>query len=1027
MRAGRILNIPTPMPSAASSAAKRDRLVQSHRADFDDYRSRLAARAGRRPSAAGGSVQSPARSRPSRRRPPAPRAGPAAAVEGRSGQARRRGARAAATTPAARERALKEAQSRVSRSGEERRRPAEAARAEEPAARRAGEERRRQAGAARRRPSPPSAEAAKPAPPGPRRRSAEGRPRRPKPAALTPAPAAAPSLRPPPRPSQRQPSRPRRSAKQAEPRPEAAKKARSGQAQAEGRATAAAEPSLIDEFLDNPIALAGLAARPAAARRLRRCGHGGARRPRRPSSRTASSAPPRGAGGAGIRRARRRRGAVGPRRPRCSRRPGMEAEEVDPIAEADVYMAYGRDAQAEEILKEALAKDPNRIAGACQAARDLRQPQGRAGIRADRAQAEGLTDGSGPEWDKAAGARALDRSAERPLRRAARCGRHRQAAAAGGAAGAAAAAPALDFDLGGGTRQASRRTDITLDEPAEGRTGFAGARFRPRRRARPRRGAEEPTSRPRARSRSTGRAPTSPRAAAWTSISTWAAASLRRLQPPPAPRPLRPRPTSGGLDFDLNLDLGDTAGRAPDETAAPMDLSAISLDLGRPASPRAARATIRSGRKSRPSSTSPRPTRRWATRTARASCSTRSMQGRRRRAEGPGRAAARQARLAHPSRDDRGRAPAFSYARIALGLEYDGSRFLGWQTQPGGGAVQDALEAALGADRRRRRSSVTCAGRTDRGVHARAGGALRHRAARPDIGLGARRERAAARRGRGALVAPSRRRIPCALQRALAHLSLRAAQPRRCARRSPRAASAGSTCRSTWSAMRAAARAARRRARLLRVPLRRMPGEDAGAHAARARHRAQRRAHRFRAARQRLPAPHGAQHRRHAGLRRQGQASRRDWVGEVLRSRDRARAAPTFGAEGLYLERSSTTHWNCRARLPRDACPHEDARQDLRHHAPAGRARRGARPAPTRSASCSIRPARATSRPSARSRSATRCRRSCRRVALFVNPDAAQVRAGARAACGRRCCSSTARRRPSSARSSACLTSRPAG
>jgi hypothetical protein len=38
----------------------------------------------------------------------------------------------------------------------------------------------------------------------------------------------------------------------------------------------------------------------------------------------------------------------------------MEAEEVDPIAEADVYMAYGRDAQAEEILKEALQKDASR-------------------------------------------------------------------------------------------------------------------------------------------------------------------------------------------------------------------------------------------------------------------------------------------------------------------------------------------------------------------------------------------------------------------------------------------------------------------------------------------------------------------------------------------------------------------------------------------------------------------------------------------------------------------------------------------
>jgi pilus assembly protein FimV len=38
----------------------------------------------------------------------------------------------------------------------------------------------------------------------------------------------------------------------------------------------------------------------------------------------------------------------------------IDSHEVDPIAEAEVYMAYGRDAQAEEILKEALGKDPSR-------------------------------------------------------------------------------------------------------------------------------------------------------------------------------------------------------------------------------------------------------------------------------------------------------------------------------------------------------------------------------------------------------------------------------------------------------------------------------------------------------------------------------------------------------------------------------------------------------------------------------------------------------------------------------------------
>ncbi|MBM3354783.1 MAG: tRNA pseudouridine(38-40) synthase TruA [Betaproteobacteria bacterium] len=59
-----------------------------------------------------------------------------------------------------------------------------------------------------------------------------------------------------------------------------------------------------------------------------------------------------------------------------------------------------------------------------------------------------------------------------------------------------------------------------------------------------------------------------------------------------------------------------------------------------------------------------------------------------------------------------------STTRIALGIEYDGSRFLGWQTQPGGGTVQDALQSALSGIAAEP-VGVTCAGRTDRGVHAR--------------------------------------------------------------------------------------------------------------------------------------------------------------------------------------------------------------------------------------------------------------------------------------------------------------------
>jgi len=57
--------------------------------------------------------------------------------------------------------------------------------------------------------------------------------------------------------------------------------------------------------------------------------------------------------------------------------------------------------------------------------------------------------------------------------------------------------------------------------------------------------------------------------------------------------------------------------------------------------------------------------------------------------------------------------------RIALTLAYDGARFDGWQTQPSGRTVQDALESSLAA-LAGHRVRVACAGRTDAGVHASA-------------------------------------------------------------------------------------------------------------------------------------------------------------------------------------------------------------------------------------------------------------------------------------------------------------------
>lgn len=55
--------------------------------------------------------------------------------------------------------------------------------------------------------------------------------------------------------------------------------------------------------------------------------------------------------------------------------------------------------------------------------------------------------------------------------------------------------------------------------------------------------------------------------------------------------------------------------------------------------------------------------------------------------------------------------------RYALGIEYDGSGFLGWQRLSHGDSVQGAVEAALASILQHPVDAV-CAGRTDAGVHA---------------------------------------------------------------------------------------------------------------------------------------------------------------------------------------------------------------------------------------------------------------------------------------------------------------------
>jgi pilus assembly protein FimV len=152
----------------------------------------------------------------------------------------------------------------------------------------------------------------------------------------------------------------------------------------------------------------------------------------------------------------------------------IDTDEVDPVAEADVYMAYGRDAQAEEILKEALQKDPSRQGVRVKL---LEIYAGRKDLKAFETAAGELyaaTGGQGPDWEKAA---ALGRQIDPANTMYGGASLGVSAALAAGAAAVTAAAPAasepditlggedlpaVDFDIAG-TPARAPQPDIPLD------------------------------------------------------------------------------------------------------------------------------------------------------------------------------------------------------------------------------------------------------------------------------------------------------------------------------------------------------------------------------------------------------------------------------------------------------------------------------------------------------------------------------------------------------------------------------------
>ncbi len=75
--------------------------------------------------------------------------------------------------------------------------------------------------------------------------------------------------------------------------------------------------------------------------------------------------------------------------------------DVDPVAEADVYLAYGRDLQAEEILKEAMRSNPDRMAIRTKLLEVYAKRRDTKGFELLATQLYSLTRGQGEDWAKA--------------------------------------------------------------------------------------------------------------------------------------------------------------------------------------------------------------------------------------------------------------------------------------------------------------------------------------------------------------------------------------------------------------------------------------------------------------------------------------------------------------------------------------------------------------------------------------------------------------------------------------------------
>jgi pilus assembly protein FimV len=608
VRAGRILSIPDREAAVALASEDANRLVQSHMADFAEYKRKLGVAVAAAPA-----KPAPREREVTGRISPKPEA-PAPAeskdqlklskADPKAGAAAAKAARD--DDRAAREGALKEAQSRVGAleknvadlqklvemKNQQMAEMEKKAAAEKAAAAAAA------AAAAKAPPAPaPAAKAPELAKPEPAKPAAKSEPAKPEPAKPEPAKPEPPKAEPAkPEPAKAEPAKaepakdaPKPAAKDAPkdaPKDAAKEPAKAAPKAEDKKATPtkapAPEKNIVEELIEDPVFLMGL-----GAVLLALVGYGAwawRKKKKAQSSGFQDSVlgAASGVGGSSVFDAApaaapvAAAGAVAAPQVASTASapaPAPESDEVDPIAEADVYMAYGRDAQAEEILKESLAKDPDRLAVHAKLLEIYANRKDTKSFEQSALKIKSLTLGAGPEWDKAM---ALGHSIDPGN------GLYGSGGATGDAPAAPAAAPTLDFDIGGGGDAAPAAPAAKADA---GALDFDLGATSPK--------VEAKTDFAPGGTLITDSKETQPATPSGLDFDIGGVAPAAEddgektmLLPPRKPaaeKKVDPDQTVA-MDFDLNLDLGGAKPEAAAKPAdAPIDLGALSLDLGAPA------------------------------------------------------------------------------------------------------------------------------------------------------------------------------------------------------------------------------------------------------------------------------------------------------------------------------------------------------------------------------------------------------------------------------------------------------------